>query len=162
MVSSEPNKEEIFDLIRKKWVVASPEEKVRQSLLHLMIKELFFPKELLSVEKAIREIPSVKSSGLLPPDRRVDVVCFARGIHPNFLLYPLLIIECKESIEMKNEAKQQVIGYNHFIKACFVAIAYPEGVEWGYFDTKSQSYQFREGLPSYLKLFQAVSRADAT
>ena len=43
----------IFDIVRKKYVSLTPEEWVRQHLLHFMIKERKFPQSLLSVEKKV-------------------------------------------------------------------------------------------------------------
>jgi hypothetical protein len=160
MESSSPNKEELFDPIRKKWVLATPEEKVRQMLLQQMILELSYPRELLTIEKSLSEMPHLKGGGSSSaPLRRTDVLCFAKGIHPEHSLYPLLLIECKECASLTEEAKQQVIGYNYFIKACFVAVAYPKGIQWGYYDSKVQNYSFFSSLPSYHRLMQAVAHA---
>lgn len=157
MVSSRPNKPEIFDPIRQKWVSATPEEKVRQALLEQMIQELSYPRELVSIEKTLSEMPHLALDSGNFPERRADVICFAKGIHPDHFLYPLLLIECKECPSMAEEAKQQVIGYNYFIKACFVAVAYPNGAEWGYYDSKMQTYKFSSVIPSYPRLMQAVA-----
>lgn len=159
MESSSLNKSEIFDPIRQKWVSASPEEKVRQTLIQQMIQELSYPRELLSIEKALSEMPHLALASRDFPDRRADVICFAKGIHPDHFLYPLLLIECKECPSLAKEAKQQVIGYNYFIKACFVAVAYPNGAEWGYYDSKMQTYKFSSFIPSYQRLMQAVAHA---
>ncbi len=121
----------VYDPFRQAWVVASPEEIVRQKLLHVMTTQLGFPRELLAVETQLSEIPHLKGVPNLPK-RRVDIICFAKGIYS---LYPLLIIECKEG-QVGEDAKLQVLGYNHYIQAKFVAIAgentaqliYPEQV----------------------------------
>ena len=160
MVLSSLNKKEIYDPFRKKWVVATPEEKVRQNLLHKMTVELSYPRELISIEKALSEMPHISASTASScPDRRVDLVCFAKGIHPEYPLYPLLLIECKECASLVEVARQQVIGYNYFIKACFVAVAYPTGCQWGYYDSRIQTYAFSDQMPSYHELMQAVGHA---
>jgi hypothetical protein len=157
---SSPSKKEIYDPFRKKWVVATPEEKVRQNLLQRMTLELSYPRELISVEKALSEMPHITASHRSScPDRRVDLVCFAKGIHPDHSLYPLILIECKESSSLIEVAQQQVIGYNYFIKACFVAVAYPNGCQWGYYDSRKQTYAFSDQMPSYNELMQAVVHA---
>ncbi len=153
MGSFDQNKQEVFDPIRKKWVALSPEEKVRQSLIAFMIEELLYPQELLCVEKSLSELPSHTKVSV--PDRRIDILCFAKNIHPEFPLYPLLLVECKESSTLAQMAKDQVIGYNHFVKAYFLAVAYPNGVEWGYFDRKEKKYIFKSGLPTYQTLIKA-------
>jgi hypothetical protein len=159
MVLLEPNKQQIFDPIRKKWVLSTPEEIVRQELIDHMINELLYPKELMAIEKVLSTIPTVDNTKSPPADRRVDMVCFAKGIHQALPLYPLLLVECKESVLLKEQAKDQVIGYNYFIKAYFIAVAYPGGIEWGYYDRSKQGYVFFSNLPSYHRLLQVVKHA---
>ena len=139
--------------------MSTPEEIVRQELIDRMIHELFYPKELMAIEKVLSTIPTVDTTKSAPADRRVDMVCFAKGIHQDFALYPLLLLECKESVLLKEQAKDQVIGYNYFIKAYFIAVAYPGGIEWGYYDRSKQGYVFFCDLPSYHRLLQAVKHA---
>ncbi|MCI0382255.1 MAG: type I restriction enzyme HsdR N-terminal domain-containing protein [Chlamydiae bacterium] len=110
----------VFDLIRKEYVPATKEEIIRQKLLLFLIDKLGFPKELIAVEKELGQLPHVKEKFL--PERRADVICFAKGIHPEYPLYPLLLIECKQNL-ISEDAIQQVLGYNHFVKAHFVGVA---------------------------------------
>ena len=50
---SSENKRYIFDIIRKKFVVLTPEEWVRQHTIHFLLKEKHYPQSLMSVEKRI-------------------------------------------------------------------------------------------------------------
>lgn len=102
-------------------VAATPEEKVRQQLLSVMMKQLGYPKELLAVEKKLSELPHLKREKGLP-NRRADLLCFAPHIHSDYPLYPLLLIECKEG-SVGAVGKQQALGYNHYVKAPYVAVA---------------------------------------
>lgn len=149
--SSSPNKEQIYDPFRKVWVTATPEEKVRQALLQKMVKELLYPIEFLSVERALCDL-CVQSKEKKIPTRRVDIACFAKG--GKMGVYPLLVIECKESSTLAKKALSQVKGYNTFLGAPFVAIAYPEGVLFSYF-SQNKEYSL-DYLPSYQMLLQAV------
>jgi hypothetical protein len=149
---STPNRDRIYDEVRHLWVVATPEEIVRQSLLKKMIYELSYPRELISVEKALSEIPCLAS--VASPLRRIDVACFAPKIHPQHALYPLLLIECKEDKKEAENAWQQVQGYNTFLQACFLAVAYPEGELFGYL--QAGALHCLSYLPSYLQLMQAI------
>lgn len=153
---STPNRDRIYDQVRKLWVVATPEEIVRQNLLKKMIYELSYPRELISVEKALSEIPFFSS--LPSPMRRIDIACFAPKIHPHYALYPLLLIECKEDKREAEKAWQQVQGYNSFLKACFLAIAYPEGELFGFL--KEGKLSFLSHLPTYLQLMQAIGHGN--
>jgi hypothetical protein len=151
MESLSLNREKIYDPLRKMWLQATPEEKVRQALLATMLGPLGYPKHLISVERALDQLPT--REGASPPPRRVDVVAFASAS----TLKPLLLIECKECSSLKEQARAQVIGYNYFIQAYFVAIAYPSGFEWGYYDSESASYRFSLGLPSYKSLLEVIA-----
>jgi hypothetical protein len=148
----------IFDEVRKAWVSALPEEVVRQELLKRMIHELGFPRDLIAVEKDIRQLPHLRSFAPNLPDRRADIICFAKDIHPQYALYPLLVIECKEEI-LNQKAIDQLLGYNYHIKAHFVALANQSEIKMGYYDKEAQSYQFIPHLPSYARLLTLVRDA---
>ena len=74
---------QIFDIIRKKYVRLTPEEWVRQHLLHFLVKERKFPETLLSVEKKLL---------INQLEKRTDVVMYSNS------LQPLLLAECKAQI----------------------------------------------------------------
>jgi hypothetical protein len=150
-----PNSDEIFDEVRGIWVAATPEEQVRQHLLNRMIHALHYPKQLIAVEKELKELPHLSSSYL--PLRRIDVLCYGKDIHPAFPLYPLLLIECKkEAIDAK--AIDQLTGYNSHVKAYFIALANREEEHFGYFDRKTMKYVFHAGLPAYQDLLAWLKR----
>ena len=152
MESSSQSRGLIYDEVRKLWVAATPEERVRQNLLKKMIYGLSYPRELLSVEKSLSELCM---NSHLVPSRRIDIVCFAKGKGMKSSLYPLLIIECKEKADLLDEALEQVKGYNHFLKAPFIAVAHPDGEVFGYPSDKGIS--FLTFLPTYLDLMSAAS-----
>jgi hypothetical protein len=74
------NKMAIFDEIRKKFVVLTPEEWVRQHVVQYLLLEKKYPKSLINVEKL------VKVNGL---NKRYDIVVF----QPNGEIF--MLIECK-------------------------------------------------------------------
>lgn len=98
----------LFDPIRKKYVAATPEERVRQALLQHMIHSLGFPKGLLTVEKEV----SLTT-------RRADIVS-----HMLFSgeIRPLLVIECKKENSLL-AAREQAMGYNFWLQAPFFCVA---------------------------------------
>ncbi len=142
------SKSSLFDPFRKSLVAATPEEKVRQDLLQYMIEGLGFPKHLLVVEKQLSQLPHLEGVPSLPK-RRADILCFAKGIHPEFSLYPLLLIECKEG-EVGKDAADQALGYNHYVRAPFVAIA-------GDRQTKMVFPKELPFLPTYAQLLESIS-----
>ncbi len=147
--------EKIFDPIRKEWVSASPEELVRQELLRHMVERLGFPDSLIAVEKSLKEIPHLLATHSELPDRRVDILAFAKDIHPQYPLFPLLVIECK-SVKITEKVLRQVCGYHHYIHSSYLAVANAEEVRTGWFDTKAGVYRFVPNLPSFSQLLSLL------
>lgn len=134
----------LYCSIRKTWVAALPEEHVRQRIINQMINELGFPGSLIAVEKAVRQLPHLSVSDRRHvPDRRADIICFANGSQG---LYPLLTIECK-AVKLTKRVVNQVVGYNHYIRASFIAITNQNETRTGWFD--GEKYAFVDYLPSY-------------
>ena len=120
-------------LVRKTSVSSTPEEIVRQSLLHYLVDNLGYPLE-----------------------RRADIICFAKGIHPKFTLYPLLLIECK-SVKLDGKVKNQVIGYNRFLRSYYIAIVNQSTMQTGWFDQSSGEYHFVDGILDYHQLLSSIN-----
>ena len=81
-VKSEKDKLFILDLIRKKYVVLTPEEWVRQHFISFLIVQKGYSPNLIAVETSLQ---------YLNQTRRADMVVFSsEGV-------PLVIIECKSS-----------------------------------------------------------------
>lgn len=117
-----------------------------------MVQQLHYPKELIAVEKEIASLPHLACCKGLPR-RRLDIVCFAKGIHPEHSLYPLLVIECK-GVVIAQKAIQQVIGYNAFVKARFIGLAAENAIQVGHFDASLGKYVFISHLPDFRELLR--------
>lgn len=113
----------LFDAVRGQLVEKTPEEVVRQRLLNYMSKECGFPKSLIAVEKSLKELPHLQHTPNAC-ERRIDVLCFARHIHPAHTLYPLVLAECKAG-HLTAQAVEQALGYNAQIGAAFVLLVNP-------------------------------------
>lgn len=88
----------IFDEVRKKPVSLTPEEWVRQHILHYLIYDKQYPKSMIAVER------SLDLNGL---QKRFDVVVFTTDGEPKML------IECKAPEERLNEKVfEQIARYN--------------------------------------------------
>lgn len=98
-----------------------PEELVRQRLIRYMQEQCGFPKNLMAVEKSLNEMPHLQNAPS-SKERRIDLICFARDIHPRHSLYPLVLAECKADA-LTTKAVQQAFGYNAQIGAPFVLLA---------------------------------------
>ena len=98
----------IFDFIRKKYLVLTPEEWVRQNFIHFLVGHRGFPKGLLKMESGVKYY---QRKG------RYDAVFLDRSGKP------LLLIECKApEIKIDNSTLGQVARYNSRTKAPFLAL----------------------------------------
>lgn len=89
----------IFDSLRKKHLVLTPEEWVRQHWINFLINHHGYPRGLFSLEKGL------KYNQLL---KRTDLIVFDRDSNP------YLLIECKApSIKIDQKTLSQAMRYNH-------------------------------------------------
>ena len=98
---------EVFDIIRKKWLRLSPEEWVRQNMIHyLLLKK--YPVSLIAVEKEIK---------LGELTKRCDIVVYSRKA------LPFMIIECKEmNIPLSQKTLEQMLRYHITLPAEYLII----------------------------------------
>lgn len=97
-IRKEDGKEFIFDGIRKKWVILTPEEWVRQNFLQYLLQVKYYPASLIAVEKEIT---------LADTKKRFDIVVYS-STHQ-----PYMIVECKEmNVALDNSTLDQVLRYN--------------------------------------------------
>lgn len=134
-VKTNENKQLIFDIIRKKYVVLTPEEWVRQHVIHFLVNEKGFPPSLIAVEKEIK---------LFKRTKRFDILVFNnKGL-------PYLIVECKApSIKLNQDAFDQIARYNYTIKAEYLMVT--NGRNHYYCAIGSDAYQFLRDIPNYVK-----------
>lgn len=98
----------VFDIIRKKYVVLTSEEWVRQHFIHLMINHLQYPKPLITVESGLSYFKSAKRS---------DITVKKRDGH-NFLL-----VECKApEVKIDQQSLNQISVYNKNLQADYIAM----------------------------------------
>lgn len=107
------NKQYVFDAIRKKWLLLTPEEKVRQQVVQYLIQEKKIPKSLIALEKLIT-VNEMK--------KRFDVLVYKAT-------KPWLLVECKEpNVELNDMALQQVLNYNNVLQVSYFAITNGENL----------------------------------
>lgn len=145
----------LFCPIRKIWVAALPEEKIRQALIQEMIHRLGYPQGSLALEKSLGQLPHLQSSPSLPK-RRTDLIVLAKNIHPDHPFYPLLLVECK-AVPLTPKVLRQMIGYNQFVRAYFIAAVNQTTAFTGWYVPEHQDYTFQEGLLPYDSLLSKVA-----
>ena len=93
---------QLFDPVRKKHVSLSPEEWVRQHVLHYLLGK-GYPASLIAIERGI-EVNGTQ--------KRFDIVVYDRESKP------LIIVECKAQNEPINQQViMQIAAYNLKLKA---------------------------------------------
>jgi hypothetical protein len=106
-IKAAAGKEYIFDAIRKRWVLLTPEEWVRQNFLQYMIQVKKYPASLIAVEKVI-ELVDLK--------KRFDIVLYKNA-------KPWMIVECKETtVALDGKVLDQVLRYNISLKVPYLVI----------------------------------------
>lgn len=107
-IKTENTKEFIFDEIRKRWVVLTPEEWVRQNFLQYLIQVKCYPASLIAIEKEIQ---------LADLRKRFDIVVYNKDHKP------FMIIECKEmNVALDNKVLDQVLRYNINLQVDYLVI----------------------------------------
>ncbi len=99
---------EVFDAIRKKWLLLTPEEWVRQNVVQFLLLNKKYPASLIAVEKEIK-LGELK--------KRCDLVVYNRD------LLPWMIIECKEmNVPLTKKVLEQVLRYHITLPATYLII----------------------------------------
>ena len=127
----------IFDIVRKKYVQATPEEIVRQYLIHYLCKEKGYPKSLMAVEM------SLKLNNTL---RRCDIVIYKES-------EPILIVECKApSVKLNQKVFEQIARYNLVLKVPYLLVSNGNLSYFCTVDIENKRYDFLDFIPDYSEL----------
>jgi hypothetical protein len=129
------NKVSIFDEIRKKFVILTPEEWVRQNVVRFLIEEKKYSKSYINVEKLI------KINGL---SKRYDIVVF----QPDGKLF--LLIECKApEVPISQNTFDQIARYNMVLDAKYLMVTNGLNHYFCQMDYENEKYNFLKELPEY-------------
>lgn len=132
---SNENKRLIFDEIRKRFVVLTPEEWVRQHVVRFLISELNYPKSHLNVEKQLL-LHGIK--------KRYDVVVF----NPDGTIQ--IIVECKApAVSIQQDTFDQIARYNLVTRANFLMVSNGLSHYYCKLDYVEERYIFLEKLPEF-------------
>ena len=101
---------QVFDPIRKAWILLTPEEHVRQLLLVHLTETLRYPASLIAIEKGLM-IGTKK--------KRFDLVIYQRDTHQ-----PWLLAECKApDVALTDAALQQLLEYHNQLQCRYWLIS---------------------------------------
>ncbi len=131
--------ETIFDPLRKKRVILTPEESVRQQFILWLIKERGFRASLMASEWAINFGKKLY---------RCDIVAFNRQMKP------CMIVECKaETVTLNRLVMEQIIRYNFVLKVNFLVITNGVTTFVCKLDFNSKTYEFIDNIPYYESIY---------
>ena len=137
-LSKKNGKTFIFDPLRRKEVVLSPEEWVRQHFVHYLITSKSYPPERIANEVSIRVNSTLK---------RCDTVVY------DDYLNPLAIIEYKApEVIITSEVFDQVSRYNSALRVPYIIVSNGLKHYCCNLDYKTMDYCFMEDIPSYSQL----------
>lgn len=127
--------EMIFDPFRKKYVVLTPEEWVRQNFLNYLVKSLEYPGALMSIEKEMH---------LGELRKRCDIVIYSREA------VPWMIVECKEmGVPLGMPVLEQIVRYNMALPVPYLVITNGSNTWCCKLNAEAGNWVFENALPKY-------------
>jgi hypothetical protein len=133
-IVTEDNQAKVFDPIRRRRFVLTPEEHVRQYILQFMLQQCLYPAALIAVEKSIK---------LDTRKKRFDIVVYNRQ-H-----VPWMLVECKApQITITEQTLHQLLAYQKVVQSSFWVLT--NGVELYCADARDKmNIEWQPSLPSY-------------
>jgi len=128
----------IFDTLRKKYVLLTPEEWVRQNFLKFLTENKNYPASLIFVEMEFK---------LNTLSKRCDAVVFNRSGNP------ILIVECKApSVKIDKLVFEQIARYNMQLKVDYLIVTNGLTHYCCKMNTQMNTYNFQDTLPDFSQI----------
>lgn len=135
-IQDEEGKLSVFDPLRKKFLILTPEEWVRQHIINYLITHKQYPKSLFSLEKGLKYNQIQKRFDILVLDRKGQ---------------PFLLVECKApEIKLSQKTAEQIAVYNKTIGARFLAISNGLQHLCMEYDDSAGTYKQLRNFPDFL------------
>jgi hypothetical protein len=116
-------------------VILTPEEWVRQHIIHYLIEDKNYPISLISVEKKLRVNKLTK---------RTDILVFNTNGMPD------IIVECKApTVKITQDTFDQIARYNLTLNANYLIVS--NGLKHFYcaMDVENEQYVLLDNIPNY-------------
>lgn len=131
-------KADVFDILRKKWLVVTPEEEVRQKMILYLLNEKGYPRGRLASEYSLK-VNELK--------RRADIVAFNQFGHP------ILIVECKApQVKISQNTFDQIARYNLSLRVDYLVVTNGDKNYCCIMDFQKEEYRFLEEIPEYTSI----------
>ncbi|MCC8409935.1 type I restriction enzyme HsdR N-terminal domain-containing protein [Mucilaginibacter sp. UR6-1] len=128
----------LFDELRKRTIIITPEEWVRQHFVQYLINQKQYPKALMRLEGGL------KLNGM---SRRTDIVVFNRDGER------ILMVECKApSVSIDQKVFDQIARYNMAHRVSLLAVTNGLQHYCCRIDHEQGSYRFIADLPGFNEL----------
>ena len=128
-------RQQIFDVLRRRYVALTPEEWVRQHFVHYLIEHKGYPKGLLANEVDLR----VGEKHL-----RCDTVLYDKALHPK------IIVEYKApDIAITQKVFNQITVYNMLLHVDYLIVSNGMLHYCCQMDYEQNRYKFLSDIPSY-------------
>jgi hypothetical protein len=125
----------VFDELRKKQILVTPEEWVRQHFVQYLIRQKKYPRSLIKLEGGLMQ------NGI---PRRTDIVVF------NPQGEKILLVECKApSVNITQKVFDQIARYNITHQAPLLAVSNGLHHYYCHINFAERKYTFLEELPVY-------------
>ena len=126
---------QVFDVIRKKYFVLTPEEWVRQHFIHYLNTEKNYPMGLMGVEKMVK-YNALKT--------RADIVLYTTEGKAK------MIVECKApNVKITQDTFNQIAKYNFKLKVPFLVVTNGMQHFCCRMDYKNNSISFLDDIPIF-------------
>jgi len=130
------NKVAIFDEIRKKFIILTPEEWVRQHVVKYLLQDKNYPKSYINVEKLIK---------INDLSKRYDIIVY----QPNGEIF--LLIECKApEVAITQQTFDQIARYNLVLNAKYLMVTNGLNHYFCQMDFENEKYVFLKELPDFI------------
>ncbi len=128
----------VFDIIRKKYILMTPEEHVRQQFIHFLINEKQYPKGLLAVETQLKIYKLTKRTDIVLYDTQGNVS---------------IIIECKApKIKVSQDTFDQIARYNMNFKAKYLIVTNGLNHYCCKPNYENDTYEFLKEIPNHFEI----------
>lgn len=135
-LKQEAGKTYIFDELRKRFLLLTPEEWVRQHLVKFLIEEKNYPRTLIKLEGGL------KVNAL---QKRSDILLF------NLRGEKVMLVECKApSVKITQETFDQVARYNSVHRVHWLIVSNGLQHYCCQVDFTNGSYHFTDTIPAYI------------
>ena len=136
-LKEESGKKFIFDEIRKKYLVLTPEEWVRQHFIQYLCRYKGVPASLIAVEKELKYDKLKK---------RTDILVYGQDGRPK------LIVECKSpSVKITQETFDQIARYNMVLRVDYLVVTNGNEHYCCYMNYSNDQINFTDDIPNFVK-----------